>query len=169
VFAQLQDEKIEAFLPLQTTIRQWSDRKKKVMEPLFRGYLFVKTDLRNRLDILQTDGVVNFVNTRGKPAAIPDRQIDWVKTVVAHPGTVSREQYLNVGERVRIVRGPFSGIEGIVIRHKGVMRIVLSLEVIFQAVSVEVSETMVERIPVVPTRALRGERTAEAQSKLSGY
>jgi transcription antitermination factor NusG len=138
---------VESFLPLIEEVHTWTDRRKTILEPLFRGYLFVRTDLRNRLDILQAPGVVSFISDRGKPTAIPARQIEWVQKVVAHPGNFSRANYLNVGEHVRVTRGLFAGVEGIIARQKGAARVVLSLDAILQAVSIEVDDTMIERLP----------------------
>jgi transcription antitermination factor NusG len=59
---ELEKKNIETFLPLIEELHVWSDRKKRVMEPLFRGYIFVKTDLRDKETILMTDGVVRFVD-----------------------------------------------------------------------------------------------------------
>jgi len=61
VYEDLGKKEVETFLPLIEEMHIWSDRKKKVMEPLFRGYIFVKTDLRDKETILMTDGVVRFV------------------------------------------------------------------------------------------------------------
>jgi transcription antitermination factor NusG len=149
---ELRRRGIESFLPLTEEIRLWSDRKKRVQEPLFRGYVFVKTDLRKRIEILQTDGVVHFVNIRNIPSPIPDEQINWLRIITNHPESVRREQYIAEGERVRIIHGPFSGIEGFVLHVKDSTRVVVSLDAIAQSVSVEVEQVFVERIQA-PHRA----------------
>jgi transcription antitermination factor NusG len=143
---ELQRRGIESFLPLTEEIRLWSDRKKKVQEPLFRGYVFVKTDLRERINILQTDGVVHFVSIRNMPSPIPEEQINWLRIITNHPDSVRREHYIAEGERVRIIHGPFSGIEGFVLYVKDSTRVVVSLHTIAQSVSVEVAHVFVERL-----------------------
>lgn len=152
---ELQRRGIESFLPMTEEIRLWSDRKKKVQEPLFRGYVFVKTDLRNRINILQTDGVVHFVSIRNSPSPIPEEQINWLRIITNHPDGVRREQYIAEGERVRIIHGPFAGVEGFVVHVKDSMRVVVSLHTIAQSVSVEVAQMFVERIGT-PERELVG-------------
>ncbi|MCC6395706.1 MAG: UpxY family transcription antiterminator [Bacteroidetes bacterium] len=140
---RLRENNVETFLPLVEEVHVWSDRKKRVLEPLFRGYTFVRTDLRNKEIILQTDGVVRLVGIGPQPSPIPDEQIEWIRIMVTGSPTVMKEQYLSAGERVRVIGGPFEGLEGIVMRTKSSTRIVVSLDVIAQSVSVEVSPDLV--------------------------
>lgn len=135
---RLREKGIETFLPMIEEVRRYSDRKKKVLEPLFRGYLFVRTDLKNRLPILQTDGVVNLVGIGMRPSPIPEKEIEWIRIAGARPSTIKRECYITKGERVRVKGGPFEGIEGYVLAVKGSMRVVVSVERIGQSLSVEV-------------------------------
>jgi transcription antitermination factor NusG len=143
---ELERRNIESFLPLIEEVRVWSDRKKKVMEPLFRGYVFVKTDLRNKVEILQADGVVRFVGVHKYPSPIPEEQINWIRIVLGYPEAVRREGYLSVSEKVRVIAGPFKGIQGIITRVKGSTRVLIALESIAQAVSVEVVPECLERV-----------------------
>jgi transcription antitermination factor NusG len=146
VFKYLQEKQIESFLPLIDEVHVWSDRKRKVEEPLFRGYVFVKSDLRDRYTILETDGVIRFVGIRGKPSAISDEEIDWLRRIIRKPEHVQREQYLEVGERVRVVAGPLIGVEGLVRQLNGHTRVVISLASIVQSVSVQVDSDLLEPI-----------------------
>jgi transcription antitermination factor NusG len=141
-YQALFDEGVDAYLPLVEEMHIWSDRKKKVFEPLFRGYLFVRTDLRNRTKILKTDGVVRFVGAGNRPSPIPERQIDWVRIAARNPSKVSRESYLSTGQRVKVINGPFQGIEGMIMKVKGSTRLVLSLDCIAQSISVEIAPEM---------------------------
>ncbi len=146
VHTQLLRKGVEAFLPLAEEVHIWSDRKKKVKAPLFPGYVFVKTDLRDRVPIVQVDGVVRFVSIRGKPSPIPDEQIKWIKIVTGHTAHVRKETYLSLGKRVRVVAGPFRGIEGFIVEVKGSTRVVIALEAIAQAISVDVAPEFVELV-----------------------
>lgn len=141
---------VESFLPLIEEIHVWSDRRKKVLEPLFRGYLFVRSDLSDRVNVLQTPGVVQFVGIRGKPSPIPDEQINWIRILTNSPDAIRREDFVDVGEQVRIGMGPFKGVEGFVTKVKDTTRVVVSLTAIAQSVSVEVAPEFLERtrIPV---------------------
>ena len=156
--SDLTSRDLESFLPLIEEVHIWSDRKKKVWEPLFRGYLFVRTNLRNKLSILQTDGVVRFVQLGTHPSPIPDNQIEWIRIFTGHPVSVRHEAYLSKGEKVRVTSGPFQGIEGVVVHSRGAMRMVISLDAIAQSVSVEISPSMVARCSesVMPAQLLGG-------------
>ena len=143
---RLRERDIETYLPMIEEVRQYSDRKKRVVEPLFRGYLFVRTDLRNKIPILQTDGVVKFVGIGLKPSPIPDKQIEWIRIAGGEPSKIKRESYLAAGEHVRVTAGPFEGIEGFILALKGSMRVVVSIECIVQSVSVEVAPDLVVKL-----------------------
>ena len=110
VHDQLVEKGIVSFLPLIKTVRQWKDRKKKVEMPLFTSYVFVKIDLKFRYDALQTHGVVRMVSFSGKPASIPDWQIEQLRQVIEHPDTLELEQYLREGDWVQVTSGPFAGV-----------------------------------------------------------
>ena len=75
------EKRIENFLPLQTVIKQRSDRKKKIEEPLFSYYVFVHASTRHRVMAVETGGVVRMVSFRGEPASIPDSEIAAVRKV----------------------------------------------------------------------------------------
>lgn len=144
--AQLVEKGIESFLPLIEEVHVWSDRKKRVEEPLFRGYLFVRTDLKNKLAILQTDGVVHFVGIGPTPSPIPDEQINWVKILIGHPDRVVRESYIPEGQRVRVTAGPFLGLHGYVLKVKSSTRVVVSLDSIALSASVDIEPEYLERL-----------------------
>lgn len=134
-------KEVESYLPLIEEVKVWSDRKKKVQVPLFKGYVFVKVDLKDKLRVLQTDGVVKFVGIRNHPSSIPDDEIGWIRTVLAHPtvaSSIRREKNLPPGNRVEIVAGPFRGIRGIVSQVRGNARLVIQVDTIARTFSVEV-------------------------------
>jgi transcription elongation factor/antiterminator RfaH len=143
---ELSRKEIETFLPLIEEVHVWSDRKKKVMEPLFRGYVFVKTDMRNKEAILQTDGVVKFVSIRTHPSPIPEIQIEWLRRIIGEPMNIKREHYFEIGEYVRVTAGPLLGVEGIIIRHQTETRVVISLTAIAQSVSIQIPAEILESI-----------------------
>jgi transcription elongation factor/antiterminator RfaH len=149
VDAELHEREVDVFLPLIEEVHVWSDRRKIVEEPLFRGYIFVKTDMRNKEIILQADGVVKFVGIREVPSPIPENQIEWLRRIIGEPAKVQREHYFEIGERVRVTAGPLMGVEGIIIRHQTETRVVISLTAIAQSVSVQVPAELLEAIPLV--------------------
>jgi transcription antitermination factor NusG len=139
---------IPHFLPLKTEVHQWSDRKQTVTVPLFSGYVFVRVDLakRSRLDVLNASGVVGFVGNQMGPLPIPDHQIEDIRVVLE-----TRIQYtvlplLNEGDRVRVLRGPLTGIEGRLVPCNSSSRLSISIEMIHKSLLVSVSRDDVELI-----------------------
>jgi transcription antitermination factor NusG len=115
--AQLLGKKgIEHYCPLNKTMKQWSDRKKIILEPLFTSYVFVKIALEEQLLIRQTDGILNFVYWLNKPAVIRSEEIDVIKQFLNEHSCVKLEKVaINVNDRVRVVGGPFMEQEGQVV------------------------------------------------------
>ena len=147
VHSVLLDKGIDASLPMRTVVREWSDRKKKVKLPLFRGYVFVNIDLKiDNLNVLQTQGVVKFIGIRKEPSRIPNEQIHWMHMLAAEPTTVRAEKEIPLGQRVRVMIGPFKGTEGMVKRVGSRSRLVVLIESIMQAVSVDIKPEYIEKI-----------------------
>lgn len=108
---------IENYCPLRKSVRQWSDRKKIVEEPLFNSYVFVRISNKQHAAIREIDGVVNFVYWLQKPAVIRDEDIEIVKRFLNEYSNVRIERTIvNVHDRVKIVNGPFMEFEANVIK-----------------------------------------------------
>ncbi len=144
VAIQLEQRSVEHFLPLYESVRRWKDRRVQLDIPLFPGYVFVRTSLKARLRVLEIPSVVRLVGFNGLPTALPDAEIAPLRNILAHPLHAEPHPYLTVGRRVRIVRGPFEGIEGILIRKKGTLRVVLSINLIMRSAAIEVDSMDVE-------------------------
>jgi len=142
----LEYKEFEVFLPLYKARHRWKDRIKEVSVPLFPGYLFVREGFQRWLAILTTPGVSSIVSSGGQPVAIPFSEIEGVKRVVESTLRVEPHPFLKSGDRVRVKCGPIAGVEGILIRHKNVARLVLSVELLGKSAAVEVDATDVERI-----------------------
>ncbi len=134
---RLREKGVETLLPLIEEVRQYSDRKKRVLAPLFRGYLFFRMDIGSRLHVVQTEGVVRIVGIGMRPSPIPENQVEWIRIAMRCPSKIHRERYLAAGESVRIAAGPFAGIQGSVLHQKDSLRVVVSVDCIGQSVSVE--------------------------------
>jgi len=142
----LENLEIQHFLPLFNEERRWSDRKQIVALPLFPGYLFVRIARSSdvQLRVLKVPGIVDFVSNRNGPLAIPEGDIENVRAVISHGVGCSPHPFLNVGDRVRVARGPLAGLEGIVTRCGAQSRLVISVEMIQRSISVSVAESDVE-------------------------
>ena len=139
VHSALLNKGIESSLPLKTVIRQWSDRKKKVQLPMFRGYVFVKINLNiDKLNVLQTPGIVKFIHFRNQIPAIPEEQIFWLDALLSSESEINYETQYLPGNEAEVIAGPFKGLKGKVIKRKSVFRVVLWIDIITQGVSVEI-------------------------------
>jgi transcription antitermination factor NusG len=128
---------IEPFLPLTRQQRQWSDRKVLTELPLFTGYCFARFSLRNRLTIMQISGVAGIVGSVG-PEAIPDTELDAIRTLCESDRVVKRVDAFLEGMQVEIVSGPLRGLKGQFIHHAGHDYIVVRVQLIQQAVAVHI-------------------------------
>jgi transcription antitermination factor NusG len=133
VAAELNARGVEHFLPLYCSVRQWKDRRARLDIPLFPGYIFVRLAL-----------VVRLVGFGGMPAALPDEQVEILRVGLTERLHVEPHPFLTVGRRMRIVRGPLAGLEGVLLRKKGNFRFVLSVELIRCSLSVDVDAAEVE-------------------------
>ncbi len=103
----------ESYLPLLKILKQWSDRKKWVEEPLFRSYIFVRVSEREYLDVLQVQGVVKYISFSGRAAIIKDDQIETIKMLLSSETELEiSEHAFKKGEQVSIKAGPFIGLMG---------------------------------------------------------
>jgi transcriptional antiterminator RfaH len=144
---KLEEKNIEAYLPLRKTLRQWSDRRKIVIEPLIRSYVFVHIDTTSYDIVLSTPGAVRYIWFGGKPAAIPEEQINLLKVIAgsnidAEP--VSKN--LEPGTPVRVIAGPMTGLTGELANIAGKNRFIVRLDHIEQSISLSISPHLLEVI-----------------------
>jgi transcription antitermination factor NusG len=104
----------------------------------------VRLALRDRLQVLQVPGVAKLVGFSGTPTALPQEEIDALRTSLLNGVRAEPHPYLTVGRHVRINSGPLAGMEGILIRKKNQDRLVISLDLILKSVAVEVSALELE-------------------------
>ncbi|MFC2084351.1 UpxY family transcription antiterminator [Bacteroidota bacterium] len=111
---QIENEGITCYLPTTTQIRKWSDRKKKITEPLFKGYLFVYATEKERILAVQITSIIKTIFFNGKPATIPPNQIESLKKMLEITNDVEVLEKLVEGNRIKVIEGPFKGVEGVV-------------------------------------------------------
>lgn len=138
VLTQLEGKGIEAFLPTITRWSRWKDRKKRIDWPLFPGYCFVRIDPSAALAVLTCAGVVRLVTFEGRPAVIPDHQVEDIRTLVTSEFRYDPCPLIDEGDEVVVVSGPLRGVRGILERKNARARLVLNVDLIGQGVSVEV-------------------------------
>jgi transcription antitermination factor NusG len=136
---QLERKRIDTFLPTIPRWSRWKDRKKKIVWPLFPGYCFARFDPANTLPILKCTGVVNIVSVEGKPASIPEQELESIRVLVGSELQYDPCPLIREGMMVEVVHGPLSGVIGRLVRKDAQRsRLVLSVDLIGQGVSVEV-------------------------------
>jgi transcription antitermination factor NusG len=140
VAEQLKMRLVEHFLPLYDSVRRWKDRRMKLQLPLFPGYVFVHLALRDRLRVLEAPGVAKLVGFNGTPTALPQQEIEALRTSLGDGVRARPHPCLKVGQRARVKAGPLEGMQGILVRRKNGLRFVISVELIQRAVAVEVDE-----------------------------
>jgi transcriptional antiterminator RfaH len=129
VNARLAETGIETYLPLQKTLRQWSDRKRFIEKPLISSYVFVKVTPKEFFTVKITEGVVKFIMLQGKPVVIPEQQITNLRILCGSDVEVevSSDVYAK-GDMVEVIYGSLTGLRGELIRigrkHKVVIRII---------------------------------------------
>jgi transcription termination/antitermination protein NusG len=135
---QLEKKGVEAFLPTIPRWSRWKDRKKKIDWPLFPGYCFARFVPAAALTVLKCTGVVNIVSFEGKPAPIPDREIESIRQLVTSDLRYDPCPLIHEGMMVEVSHGALKGVVGRLVRKGSHARLVLSVDLIGQAVSVEV-------------------------------
>lgn len=135
---QLERKGYEAFLPTIPKWSRWKDRKKKIDWPLFPGYCFARFDTRERLPILKCTGVVSIVSFDGEIVAIPDFEIDGIRRLVESDLQYDPCPLIREGMLVEVIHGPLKGVVGRLTRKGAHARLILAVDLIGQAVSVEV-------------------------------
>jgi transcription antitermination factor NusG len=144
VAAELERRSVDFFLPLYHSVRRWKDRRVKLALPLFPGYVFVHLALQDRLRVLQTEGVTRLVGFGGSPAVLPDEEIRSLRLGLKGQLHTAPYPLFTSGRRVRVKSGPLEGMQGLVVRRKNRVRLVVLLESIRRAASVEIEEADLE-------------------------
>ena len=138
---------IEHFLPIYRSQRKWSDGSRVTLDlPLFPGYIFVSIKRFERVRVLEVPGVLAIVGGTGRePAPLPEVEINALRTGL-HLRQVEPHPFLTVGERVRIRSGALAGMEGVVVRMKNALRVILTMDLILQSIAVEVDAREIEPV-----------------------
>jgi transcription antitermination factor NusG len=140
----LSSKGFEVFLPLYDSVRRWKDRNKTLSLPLFPCYVFVRGGLNRRLQVVTTPGIHTILYSGERLAFIPNDEIDSIRRAVDSPLLVEPHPFLRCGEKVRVTRGSLEGVVGVLVRKKSLFRLVLSVEMLAQSVSVEIDASDVE-------------------------
>ena len=120
VAALLEEKGIEYYCPLNKVVKQWSDRKKTVLEPLFKSYVFVRVSDEKKWEILTINGIINYVTWLGKPAKIKDSEIATIRKFLKEFNNVEVvEKNLEINATVKIKQGVLMNYQGIIMQISG--------------------------------------------------
>ena len=138
---------IESYLPLIRTLKQWSDRKKWVEEPLFRSYIFVRISPAEYYEVLNTPGVVRYITFEGKAVAIPPQQIEAIRQFIVS-GDILPDVELNLspGSKVNIIAGPMKGINGELQEIMGKKKVRIEIDGLGQSIYLELPASHIRAI-----------------------
>lgn len=151
VLTQLEDMGVQAYLPLITQIKQWSDRRMKVQEPLFRSYVFVFSNEKEYIPILNVYGVVKFVTFEHKAVIVPENQILAIKKFVedyehGEEFKMLNNDELKEGQLVRIITGPMKGLTGRLDTIQNKRHLIVFIDVVGQFIPVHIARAKVEPV-----------------------
>ena len=145
-YQSLINKGLETYLPLQRQLKQWSDRKKWVEEPLLKSYLFVRIKEYEQSEILMTKGIARFIYFSGKITSMPDKQIDELKLLMASSFELEiTANDLQPGEKIVIKAGPLKGLAGEIISYRSQKQLALRLENLGYSIIVHVPATLINR------------------------
>lgn len=138
VAEQLSHRGVKSFVPLYEKNSRWKDRRVRLQLPLFAGYVFVQIAWRDRIRALEVPGIARLVSFGGNAVAVPDGEIESIRTSLESGLDIKPTQYLAIGQRVRIRSGSLAGCEGYLVREKGSHRLIVSVALIQRSIAVEI-------------------------------
>jgi transcription antitermination factor NusG len=147
VTEQLGERGFETYLPVVSKERQWSDRRKLVEFPLFPGYVFTRFTLAELHQVLTVPGVATVIRNNGVPSPVEEGDLENVRRFVRalqETGEIPDLQPLVPGQPVRVMRGPFAGVEGVVVERRGRRRVLVGLTTIGQGMEIDVDGRSLE-------------------------
>lgn len=140
-----------SYLPLTTTVRQWSDRKKKVQFPLISSYVFIRTTENELKNTLPIQGVVRILKHLGKPAIIKDHEIENLKILLEDTDkmTLIRAIKLKKGDSIIVEKGVFKGLIAECCEFKGKHRVIVRIEALGDIIEVNIPMSHLKKINVL--------------------
>jgi transcription antitermination factor NusG len=146
VVDQLAAKQLDSFLPTLKSVREWVDRRVSIETPLFPTYVFARMCLKDRARALSIRSVIRILSFNGIPAPVDEAEMEAVRLCIDREARLTRHPFLAVGERVRVRRGLFQGLEGIVVRCSNSCKLVVTVGLIQQSVALDIDATLLDRI-----------------------
>lgn len=148
VSEELDKQGIDHYLPLIKVLKQWSDRKKWVSEPLFKSYIFVHIDPSQHFDVLKTYNVVRYISFERKAVTVPPQQIEAIKFFLddAEPEEVTEGSW-EKGKQVEVIAGNMTGLIGELVEVKKKHKVRIKIEAINQVIHIQIPKNKLRIIP----------------------
>lgn len=141
VAAELEAEALDFYLPLEKRLKQWSDRRKWVEEPLFRSYIFVHIEAQDYYRAL-VRGTVKYVSFEGKAAPVPPQQIEAIKVYLNEKEPIHEaDEDWETGKEVEVIAGKLTGLKGLLLEARGKTRVKVEIEVVGSAIILQISKS----------------------------
>lgn len=138
---------IQIFYPTLRKLKQWSDRKKLIEEPLFRSYLFVLINEKQYFEVLNTPGVVKYVSFGGKAAIVSQREIDQLKLLIEGASDLEViDDFMQPGELVELIAGPMMGLKGELVEFRGNSKMAVRVDYLEKSVLFSVPKNYVRKL-----------------------
>jgi len=139
----LKTKGVSVYLPVTKTLKKWSDRKKEITSPLFACYVFIYATERERLISLKNKQVTRCLTDAGRPAIIPNWQMENLKKMITVSPSISVIEGLSLGEEIKIRSGPLKGVEGILLNNENKKRLAISIKLLNRTVVAHLSEEFI--------------------------
>jgi len=137
---------IEFYLPTIKKVKRWRDRKKKIEEPILRGYIFIRGDEKERLIAMQNSSIVRTICFQGKPAVIPDWEMENLKNFLSQSSDVIVSDKIEIGTKVKIIEGPFIDVIGFVTGAQEDKWLAVSIELLKRSVMVRLPKESIIKV-----------------------
>jgi transcription antitermination factor NusG len=135
----------EYYLPLIKTLKQWSDRKKIVIEPVFKSYIFVNIKEHFIKNILPLEGILKVVHFGGIAQKIPSTELNYLRLLLEYPDEIEIQNHLQEGDRVRVIQGPLAGAFGF-LSHQNKKNFSINIDIIGQSIAVQIKSAYLEKL-----------------------
>jgi transcription antitermination factor NusG len=147
VYLELTNKNFDVFLPTTKELKVWKNRQKKWIDKvLFPSYIFVNTQAHELFQIKQVPKVATYLHIAGKPSIVPHTVIEGLKKMISMDENLTVSTDFCEGEKVKIVHGPLTGYEGILVQKKGKARFGMQINEINQTVFVDVCTDILEKL-----------------------
>jgi len=135
---------ISYFLPMSWKVRRRRDRTIRSLLPLFSGYLFFCGEENQRIEVLRTNRVANLIEVKDQQRLL--KELLQIEQALLTGANLTPYRYIKAGQRCRVIAGPLADLQGIVVKTKNATRLVLQIDMLGQAASVEIDTDMIEII-----------------------